>query len=278
MNKVEHIGIAVNSVKLAGEIYSKLLNTPVYKTEIVESEHVVTAFLQSGPNKIELLEALNDDSAIAKFIARKGEGVHHIAFEVDDIEAEMKRLKNEGFVLLNDRPKQGADNKMVCFVHPKEANGVLIELCQSYDYPEKAKRAGLTLEDEICLFQFRNKLIIPDDLLAYLKLTDEEIDAYNEDMFVFYKFSEFKSVKEEVGDYGGIPDYRKIVNVLPKHQNCFVFAEYSIHLMVFAIRLYDRKSDKNEVYTICGSSYEIVANSFEEFIATYKDDFSNVLI
>ncbi|WPV02544.1 methylmalonyl-CoA epimerase [Mucilaginibacter sp. cycad4] len=130
MNKVEHIGIAVNSVKLAGEIYSKLLNTPVYKIETVESEHVVTAFLQSGPNKIELLEALNDDSAIAKFIAKKGEGIHHIAFEVDDIEAEMKRLKNEDFVLLNDEPKQGADNKLVCFVHPKSANGVLIELCQ----------------------------------------------------------------------------------------------------------------------------------------------------
>ncbi|GGA90344.1 methylmalonyl-CoA epimerase [Mucilaginibacter rubeus] len=130
MNKVEHIGIAVNSVKLAGEIYSKLLNIPVYKTETVESEHVVTAFLQSGPNKIELLEALNDDSAIAKFIAKKGEGIHHIAFEVDDIEAEMKRLENEGFVLLNDKPKQGADNKLVCFVHPKSANGVLVELCQ----------------------------------------------------------------------------------------------------------------------------------------------------
>lgn len=127
---MEHIGIAVNSVKLAGEIYAKLLNTPVYKTETVESEHVVTAFLQSGPNKIELLEALNDDSAIAKFIAKKGEGIHHIAFEVDDIEAEMKRLKNEGFVLLNDKPKQGADNKLVCFVHPMSAHGVLIELCQ----------------------------------------------------------------------------------------------------------------------------------------------------
>ena len=127
---MEHIGIAVNSIKLAGEIYSKLLNTPVYKTETVESEHVLTAFLQSGPNKIELLEALNDDSAIAKFIAKKGEGIHHIAFEVDDIEAEMKRLENEGFVLLNDKPKQGADNKLVCFVHPKSANGVLIELCQ----------------------------------------------------------------------------------------------------------------------------------------------------
>lgn len=131
MNKVEHIGIAVNSVNLAGVIYQKLLNTPVYKTETVESEGVLTAFLQTGPNKIELLQALNDDSPIAKFIAKKGEGIHHIAFEVDDIIAEMQRLKGEGFVLLNDEPKQGADNKLVCFVHPKSANGVLIELCQS---------------------------------------------------------------------------------------------------------------------------------------------------
>lgn len=131
MNKVEHIGIAVNSVNLAGDIYQKLLNTPVYKTETVESEGVLTAFLQTGPNKIELLQALNDDSPIAKFIAKKGEGIHHIAFEVDDIVAEMQRLKGEGFVLLNDEPKHGADNKLVCFVHPKSANGVLIELCQS---------------------------------------------------------------------------------------------------------------------------------------------------
>jgi methylmalonyl-CoA/ethylmalonyl-CoA epimerase len=131
MNKVEHIGIAVNSVNLAGNIYEKLLNTPVYKTEMVESEGVLTAFLQTGPNKIELLQALNDNSPIAKFIAKKGEGIHHIAFEVDDIIAEMQRLKGEGFVLLNDKPKQGADNKLVCFVHPKSANGVLIELCQA---------------------------------------------------------------------------------------------------------------------------------------------------
>ncbi|MDB5062740.1 MAG: methylmalonyl-CoA epimerase, partial [Mucilaginibacter sp.] len=114
----------------AGNIYEKLLNTQVYKTEEVVSEGVKTAFLQSGPNKIELLEAINPDSPIAKFIAKKGEGIHHIAFDVDDIEAEMLRLKNEGFVLLNDEPKQGADNKLVCFVHPKSANGVLIELCQ----------------------------------------------------------------------------------------------------------------------------------------------------
>jgi methylmalonyl-CoA/ethylmalonyl-CoA epimerase len=131
MNKVEHIGIAVNNIKAAGNIYEKLLNTPVYKTELVEQEGVETAFLQTGPNKIELLQATNDDSPIAKFITKKGEGIHHIAFDVDDIKAEMARLKQEGFVLLSDEPKRGADNKLVCFVHPKSANGVLIELCQS---------------------------------------------------------------------------------------------------------------------------------------------------
>lgn len=130
MKKIEHIGIAVNSIQSAGAVYEQLLNTGIYKTEMVESENVNTAFLQTGPNKIELLEALSDDSAIAKFIARKGEGIHHIAFEVDDIRAEMQRLKQQGFVLLNEEPKPGADNKLVCFVHPKSANGVLIELCQ----------------------------------------------------------------------------------------------------------------------------------------------------
>jgi methylmalonyl-CoA/ethylmalonyl-CoA epimerase len=130
MNKIEHIGIAVNSLKSAAYIYEKLLNTPFYKIEEVASEGVNTAFLQIGPNKIELLEATNADSPIAKYIAKKGEGIHHIAFEVTDIEAEMLRLKQEGFVLLNDKPKLGADNKLVCFVHPKSANGVLIELCQ----------------------------------------------------------------------------------------------------------------------------------------------------
>ncbi|GAB2691344.1 methylmalonyl-CoA epimerase [Mucilaginibacter koreensis] len=130
MKKIEHIGIAVNSIQSAGAVYEQLLNTGIYKTELVESENVNTAFLQTGPNKIELLEALSDDSAIAKFIARKGEGIHHIAFEVDDIRAEMQRLKQQGFVLLNEEPKPGADNKLVCFVHPKSANGVLIELCQ----------------------------------------------------------------------------------------------------------------------------------------------------
>jgi methylmalonyl-CoA/ethylmalonyl-CoA epimerase len=130
MNKIEHIGIAVTDINAAGAIYEKLLNTSVYKTEEVASEKVKTAFLQSGPNKIELLQALADDSPIAKFIAKKGEGIHHIAFDVDDIRAEMARLKAEGFVLLNEEPKMGADNKLVCFVHPKSANGVLVELCQ----------------------------------------------------------------------------------------------------------------------------------------------------
>lgn len=130
MKKIEHIGIAVNDLETAGDIYEKLLNTTVYKTEEVVSECVKTAFLQNGPNKIELLEATNPDSPIARFIAKKGEGIHHIAFDVDDIRAEMARLKAEGFILLTEEPKKGADNKLVCFVHPKTANGVLVELCQ----------------------------------------------------------------------------------------------------------------------------------------------------
>ena len=133
MERIEHIGIAVNSIAQAGNIYEKLLGTTIYKTEDVASESVRTAFLQCGPNKIELLEALSDDSPIAKFIAKRGEGVHHIAFEVKDIRAEMARLKGEGFVLLNEEPKMGADNKLVCFVHPKGVNGVLVELCESRD-------------------------------------------------------------------------------------------------------------------------------------------------
>jgi methylmalonyl-CoA/ethylmalonyl-CoA epimerase len=131
MKKIEHIGIAVKDIKSAGGIYEKLLNTTIYKVEDVDSEGVKTAFLQTGPNKIELLEATTTDSPISKFIEKKGEGIHHIAFEVDDIEAEMQRLKQEGFILLNEKPKPGADNKLVCFVHPKSTNGVLIELCQS---------------------------------------------------------------------------------------------------------------------------------------------------
>ena len=130
MNKIEHIGIAVTDLKSAGSLYEKLLNTTVYKTEEVTAEGVITAFLQCGPNKIELLTALNDESPIAKFISKKGEGIHHIAFEVNDIKAEMQRLKAEGFILLSDEPKLGADNKLVCFVHPKSAGGVLVELCQ----------------------------------------------------------------------------------------------------------------------------------------------------
>ncbi len=130
MNKIEHIGIAVANLEAAQSLYERLLNTAVYKIEEVPSEGVKTAFLQSGPNKVELLEASNNDSPIAKFIAKKGEGIHHIAFEVDDIKAEMTRLKTEGFVLLSDEPKLGADNKLVCFVHPKSAGGVLVELCQ----------------------------------------------------------------------------------------------------------------------------------------------------
>ena len=130
MNKIEHIGIAVSNLQASGSLYEKLLNTTVYKIEDVPSEGVKTAFLQSGPNKVELLEATGDDSPIAKFVSKKGEGIHHIAFEVDDIRAEMARLKSEGFVLLSDEPKLGADNKLVCFVHPKSAGGVLVELCQ----------------------------------------------------------------------------------------------------------------------------------------------------
>ena len=131
MRKIEHIGIAVKDIAGAGIIYEKLLNTTVYKIEEVAAEGVRTAFLRSGPNKIELLEPTSADSAIGKFIEKKGEGVHHIAFDVENIVAEMERLKKEGFELLNDKPKEGADNKLVCFIHPKSANGVLIELCQS---------------------------------------------------------------------------------------------------------------------------------------------------
>ena len=133
MNKIEHIGIAVRDLKIAGNLYEKLLNTNVYKTEEVTGEAVKTAFLQTGPNKIELLEAASADSPIAKFIEKKGEGIHHIAFEVDDIKAEMARLKAQGFVLLSDEPKPGADNKLVCFVHPKSAGGVLVELVQEME-------------------------------------------------------------------------------------------------------------------------------------------------
>ena len=131
MNKIEHIGIAVKNLNAASKIYEQLLGIASYKTEAVESENVVTEFFRVGESKIELLQASSEDSAIYKFIERKGEGIHHVAFEVDDILLEMSRLKLEGFVLLNEKPKLGADNKLVCFVHPKSANGVLIEICQT---------------------------------------------------------------------------------------------------------------------------------------------------
>lgn len=131
MLKVEHIGIAVKELATSIPLFEKLLNSHCYKTELVESEQVNTAFFKQGDTKIELLESLVTDGVIAKFIEKKGEGMHHIAFEAEDILAEMKRLKKEGFVLLNDTPKKGADNKLVCFLHPKSTNGVLIELCQS---------------------------------------------------------------------------------------------------------------------------------------------------
>ncbi len=130
MKKVEHIGIAVKNLDDANSLYKKLLGSSHYKIENVESELVRTSFFRSGETKIELLEATSPDSPIAKFLEKRSEGIHHIAFEVDDIKAEMKRLESEGFVLLNKEPKRGADNKLVCFVHPKSCIGVLIELCQ----------------------------------------------------------------------------------------------------------------------------------------------------
>ena len=130
MKKIEHIGIAVKDLESSGKLYESLLQTKSYKTEKVRSEGVETAFFRTGESKIELLAATSEDSPIAKFIAKKGEGIHHIAFHVDDIRAEMKRLKEEGFELISKRPKKGADNKLVAFLHPKSANGVLVELCQ----------------------------------------------------------------------------------------------------------------------------------------------------
>jgi len=130
MLKVEHIGIAVKNLKESNELFAKLFGKPHYKVESVESEGVSTSFFEMGETKIELLEATNPESAIAKFIEKKGEGIHHIAYEVSNIHEEMERLKNEGFTLLNTEPKKGADNKLICFLHPKSTNGVLIELCQ----------------------------------------------------------------------------------------------------------------------------------------------------
>lgn len=129
MTKIEHIGIAVKELGASVPLFEKLLNSPCYKTERVEGEKVNTAFFQKGETKIELLESSTPDGVIARFIEKKGEGIHHIAFDVADIYAEMDRLKKDGFVLLNETPKEGADNKLVCFLHPKGTNGVLVELC-----------------------------------------------------------------------------------------------------------------------------------------------------
>jgi methylmalonyl-CoA/ethylmalonyl-CoA epimerase len=130
MKKIEHIGIAVKDLEASNKVFASLFGKGHYKTEIVESEHVITSFFKSGPNKIELLQATDKNSPIAKFIEKRGEGIHHIAFAVDDIENEIKRLTNEGFVFINETPKKGADNKRVAFLHPKTTNGILIELCQ----------------------------------------------------------------------------------------------------------------------------------------------------
>ncbi|ABQ03694.1 methylmalonyl-CoA epimerase [Flavobacterium johnsoniae] len=130
VNKIEHIGIAVKNMDDANVLFEKLLGVPSYKEETVESEGVLTSFFQTGTNKIELLMATNPESPIAKFLEKKGEGIHHIAFDVEDIHAEISRLKNEGFVLINEVPKKGADNKLVVFLHPKNTNSVLVELCQ----------------------------------------------------------------------------------------------------------------------------------------------------
>jgi len=131
MKKIEHIGIAVRDLEASNDLYAKLLGKKHYKIEEVASENVNTSFFKVGFNKIELLQATSPDSAIAKFIEKRGEGIHHVAFEVSDIRKEMQRLEKEGFRLLNKEPKRGADNKLVAFVHPKSANGVLVELCQA---------------------------------------------------------------------------------------------------------------------------------------------------
>jgi len=128
---IDHIGIAVKDLEKAIETYSKIFNKPCYKTETVESEKVETAFFETGESKVELLGATSPDSVIESYIAKRGEGLHHVAFEVDDIKKELNRLRSEGFTILNEEPKKGADNKWVAFVHPKDNHGVLIELCQS---------------------------------------------------------------------------------------------------------------------------------------------------
>jgi methylmalonyl-CoA/ethylmalonyl-CoA epimerase len=128
---IDHIGIAVKNIEDAVKTYEKILNTACSKREVVETEKVETAFFQTGESKVELLGGTAPDSVINKYIEKRGEGIHHVAFEVDNIEAEMARLKREGFTLLNDKPKQGADQKLVVFLHPKGNHGVLVELCQS---------------------------------------------------------------------------------------------------------------------------------------------------
>lgn len=136
MNKVEHIGIAVKSLAVSIPLFAKILNTNCYKTEKVESEKVSTAFFRTGETKVELLESLEPNGVIARFIEKKGEGMHHLAFEVENIEEEMVRLREEGFIFINETAKRGADNKLVCFLHPKKTNGVLIEICQEIKEPK----------------------------------------------------------------------------------------------------------------------------------------------
>jgi methylmalonyl-CoA/ethylmalonyl-CoA epimerase len=135
LRKIEHLGIAVKDMEKANELFTKLLGAKPYKSEKVESEGVSTSFFMMGESKIELLESTNPDSAIAKFIEKKGEGIHHIAFDVEDIHAEIERLKKEGFQMIHETPKDGADNKLIAFLHPKGTNGVLVELCQEKSKP-----------------------------------------------------------------------------------------------------------------------------------------------
>lgn len=140
MKKIEHLGIAVHDLEVSNALFEKILGVPHYKIEEVASEGVKTSFFKAGPNKIELLQALDDNSPVAKFLAKRGEGIHHIAFAVDDIVSEIERLVKEGFTVLNTTPKKGADNKLVAFLHPKGTNGVLIELCQEDPLPKLESR------------------------------------------------------------------------------------------------------------------------------------------
>lgn len=133
MRKIEHLGIAVKSIKDSNELFERLLGTGPYKEETIEKEQVLTSFFRVGNNKIELVQSLKEDGVISKYIEKKGEGIHHVAFDVHDIKAEMQRLKDQGFSLLSEEPYPGADNKLVCFVHPKTAGGILVELCQNID-------------------------------------------------------------------------------------------------------------------------------------------------